>query len=73
MVPVYKKMNLQTGEGVPYVDTCAWTYDEHHYKWDTACGEAWQFMNDGPKENGVRFCHSCGRPIQTNEEKDGSI
>lgn len=35
--------------------------------WDTQCGQAFQFTNDGVKENGFKFCPFCGKPIA--EEK----
>ncbi|MFS2103610.1 hypothetical protein [Ralstonia sp. Ralssp135] len=39
---------------------CAWTYDEHDFKYDSACGEAWCFIDGGPQDNNVRFCQGCG-------------
>jgi DNA polymerase-3 subunit epsilon len=45
---------------------CQWTYDEHHDAWDTTCGNKYQFMHDGPKENGIKFCPFCG--IQLNSD-----
>lgn len=42
---------------------CQWTYDEHDYKWDSACGESWQFTDGGPEDNGVKFCQGCGKPV----------
>lgn len=49
--------------GVP--DSCLWTPDTNdetniHY---SACGEAWSFIEGGPKENNVRFCQGCGKPV----------
>lgn len=44
-------------------DNCQWTYDEYDYKWDSACGEAWQFTDGGPEDNGVKFCQGCGKPV----------
>lgn len=44
-------------------DSCKWTYDEHDYKWDSGCGEAWMFSDGGPTENGVKFCQGCGKPV----------
>lgn len=29
----------------------------------SACGELWSFTDGGPKENSVRFCHGCGKPV----------
>lgn len=44
--------------------TCEWKYDPTHYKYDTTCGEAWQFSNDGDvAENCVKFCPFCGGRI----------
>lgn len=42
---------------------CRWVYDEHCFKWDTSCGGAFQFIDDGPKENGMKFCPYCGRTL----------
>jgi len=47
----------------PVSQGCAWTYDEHDYKWDSTCGESWQFTDGGPEDNGVKFCQGCGKPV----------
>ena len=54
---------------------CAWTYDTSTYSWDSACGEKWQFNNDGPAENNCRFCQGCGgrvaaRPQGASDEQE---
>lgn len=36
--------------------------------WNTSCGQAWSFTTDGPKENGMNFCHYCGKPLRLNPE-----
>jgi hypothetical protein len=43
---------------------CDWTYDPNTCAWGTACGELWQFTDGGPEDNGVRFCHGCGKPVR---------
>lgn len=43
---------------------CRWTYDETSEHYDTGCGKAWCFMEDGIEENGVKFCPFCGGFIQ---------
>ncbi|MNO99809.1 hypothetical protein D3C76_915900 [compost metagenome] len=43
---------------------CTWTYSEHEYSWDTQCGQKWSFTDGGtPTENGMNFCHSCGKGL----------
>jgi hypothetical protein len=42
---------------------CEWTYDDDSYSWDTSCGAKWCFTDDGPVENGVKFCHCCGKRV----------
>jgi DNA-directed RNA polymerase subunit RPC12/RpoP len=42
---------------------CLWVYDSGHEKWDTECGQAFTFLNDGVAENGFVFCPYCGRRI----------
>lgn len=51
------------GNSPVITDGCLWTYDDNDYKWDSACGESWTFIEDGPEENGVKFCQGCGKPV----------
>jgi len=53
----------------PDASPCIWTHDENEYcdKWDSACGESWSFIEGGPAENNVRFCHGCGRLVCLDE------
>lgn len=32
-------------------------------QWESGCGRVWEFLSDGPTENGVRFCPFCGHPL----------
>jgi hypothetical protein len=32
--------------------------------YDSACGEKWSFTEGGAKENGIKFCHHCGKPVE---------
>lgn len=42
--------------------TCTWS--EGGFSWRTGCGKDWQFTDGGlPSENGMRFCHSCGKTL----------
>lgn len=43
--------------------TCVWKEDPDSDSWDGACGNKWSFINDGPKENGVKFCQYCGKHV----------
>jgi hypothetical protein len=45
--------------------TCEWRFDDDwdSPKWETACGQAFVFINGGPEENHARFCHYCGGSI----------
>ena len=49
---------------------CIWTYDEAYEKYDTNCGASWQFIDGRVRENGVRYCHKCGRCVR--EAKGGA-
>jgi len=42
---------------------CEWTEDAGEM-WQSSCGEALEFSWGGPVENGVKFCHGCGKPIE---------
>ncbi|WP_395600255.1 hypothetical protein [Pseudomonas sp. B19125] len=42
--------------------TCTWS--EGGFSWHTGCGKEWQFTDGGlPAENGMHFCHSCGKKL----------
>jgi len=45
------------------LEPCAWTEDGDGV-WQTACGQAFEITADGPAENGMRFCHACGRRLE---------
>ncbi|WP_440111681.1 hypothetical protein [Acidovorax sp. BL-A-41-H1] len=47
----------------PLIETCEWTHDEADGFWETSCGEAWRFDDGGPSENGMKYCHSCGKHL----------
>lgn len=42
---------------------CTWTQDCDGF-WETACGEAFDFVDGTPAENGMRFCCYCGKPLK---------
>lgn len=47
-------------------EVCTWTCTDHPYEgvtWDSTCGVKYCFTEDGPEENGHKFCHSCGKPM----------
>jgi hypothetical protein len=40
---------------------CPWSYDdEGDGVWRSACGELWSFIDGGPADNRVTYCHHCG-------------
>ena len=45
---------------------CTWTRDsgwDAEDVWETACGEAYVFLDGGPADNKMRFCGYCGKLI----------
>ncbi|WP_053183576.1 hypothetical protein [Pseudomonas thivervalensis] len=42
---------------------CEWRQDGESGIWNSACGSTWSFHDDGPEENGMNFCHSCGKHL----------
>lgn len=44
---------------------CLWSYDSQEYSWNGKCGTSWTFFDDGPEENGMKFCPGCGKPVST--------
>lgn len=41
---------------------CIWSTDSDGI-WLGDCGVTWQFFDDGPDENGLKYCPSCGKKI----------
>lgn len=45
---------------------CIWEPTEDHFEtnnWASSCGELWSFIEGGPEENRVKYCHHCGHPV----------
>lgn len=51
---------------------CLWSYDSHQGTWHGKCGVCWVFMDDGPDENGMKFCPGCGKPVATTSAGSGN-
>ncbi|MCJ7482631.1 MAG: hypothetical protein MUO31_06670 [Thermodesulfovibrionales bacterium] len=45
-------------------EKCTWKFNENAFYWETACGNANQFMDEGPKENHYIYCPYCGKKIE---------
>lgn len=49
------------------VPSCEWfpasDMDNMPDTWEGACGAIWSFIDDGPIENGMRFCPNCGGKV----------
>ena len=54
-------------------DACNWSLtDDDSEVWESSCGEEWTFIDGGPAENSVRFCHGCGKPVAIEDQQGGS-
>lgn len=42
---------------------CEWEDEDGAGTWHSACGVVWSFHEEGPVENGMNFCHSCGKAV----------
>ena len=61
-------------QAVPAV--CEWTQDPDFEMGDTyhsSCGELWSFIDGGPKENRVSYCHHCGKPVRLAAAPKGEV
>lgn len=52
-------------------DGCEWVCDDVG-TWRGKCGTEWQFFDDGPDENGMKFCPGCGKPVSTDSAGGGN-
>ena len=53
------------GDGAPV--HCEWFEDDDG--WHGSCGKEWEFIYDGPKENGLKFCMNCGKPVTVEDSE----
>ena len=62
---------LKPAEDQP-LTTCTWS--SHEFSWSSNCGmNGWEFTDGGvPAENGMRFCHSRGKPLVVDEDQPES-
>ena len=52
---------------------CVWEEDADG-NYDSDCGEKWCFNNDaGALENGVKYCHHCGKKVEVDEFEEEAI
>jgi hypothetical protein len=51
-------------QGARLETPCVWSYDGGEYAYKGDCGVSFQFTEGGTAENGFRFCHACGRPVE---------
>lgn len=63
------KAALKPAEG-RNTPTCTWS--SHEFSWRSNCGmEGWEFTDGGtPAENGMKFCHCCGKSISVEVQDD---
>ena len=48
----------------PEQQECKWTFDDDESNtWASGCGELWTYIDGGPSENRVKYCHGCGKPV----------
>lgn len=48
----------------PEQDQCKWKFDDDESNtWASQCGELWTYIDGGPEENRVKYCHGCGKPV----------
>lgn len=52
-----------SGNSPAIPDSCTWHCEEDINNWHSDCGYQFQFTEDGPEENGVKFCPKCGKSI----------
>jgi hypothetical protein len=54
----------QPAQGMVSATPCEWYLDDDDNGiWQTGCGKLWSFIDGGPIENDMDFCHGCGNPV----------
>jgi hypothetical protein len=62
----YKSLRAALAQQAEQVQ-CEWTQDPDYELGDTyhsSCGELWSFIDGGPKDNRVSYCHHCGKSVK---------
>lgn len=52
---------------------CEWAYQAVDFNWHSGCGAVWSFNDEGPEENGMNFCHACGKPLTVELAEDEEL
>ena len=65
---MYKELRaaLAAPATAPEQQECKWMpYDDDFIPgtYESQCGELWSFIDGGPAENRVKYCHGCGKPV----------
>ena len=67
----YSQKALKVEHAITHADepkaACTWTEDTQGY-WSTSCGRSWTFIEGGPRENCICYCHGCGKPVRLADE-----
>jgi len=53
--------------------SCEWAQEDDINMpgtWRSACGVLWTFNEDGPVENGMKFCCGCGKKLDQKKSND---
>lgn len=46
---------------------CDWQQEDDEnmpQTYRTRCGQLWSFIEGGPADNNMKFCHCCGKPVK---------
>jgi hypothetical protein len=60
----------KSGANCGGVKLCHWQReDEDSSLYHTECGRSWEFIEDGIKENRVKYCFNCGGLVVEDESE----
>lgn len=45
------------------MDACFWQFEDDDGSYSTSCNHMFIFNDEGPNENGFRFCPYCGKSL----------
>ena len=48
---------------------CEWMHNSDGV-WTSDCGATWEFIDGGPTENNMNYCHKCGRVLRIDWSQD---
>jgi len=52
------------------MNKCEWRYDKEDGYYETECESNFSFVDGGPCDNDITYCHNCGNKIKVIDDEE---